>query len=52
MSLDNRKPFTIGGTVTFQSPTVAPIGSDSFMVFHTGDNGDIWYTPVFGDGAN
>jgi hypothetical protein len=22
------------------------------MVFHTGDNGDIWYTPVFGDGHN
>ena len=36
MSLDNRTPFTIGGTVTFQSPTVAPFGSDSFMVFHTG----------------
>ena len=43
---------TIGGTVTFQSPTVAPWGEDGFMVFHTGDNGDIWYTPVFGDGAN
>jgi hypothetical protein len=52
MSLDNRKPFTIGGTVTFQSPTVAPFGSDSFMVFHTGDNGDIWYTQVFGDRSN
>jgi hypothetical protein len=24
MSLDNGKPFTIGGTVTFASPTVAP----------------------------
>jgi len=22
------------------------------MVFHTGDNGDIWYTQVFGDGHN
>ena len=52
MSLNNGRPFTIGGTVTFQSPTVAPWGEDGFMVFHTGDNGDIWYTPVFGDGHN
>jgi hypothetical protein len=52
MSLDNHTPFTIGGTVTFQSPTVAPFGNDSFMVFHTGDNGEIWYTQVFGDGHN
>jgi hypothetical protein len=52
MSLDNGIPFTIGGTVTFQSPTVAPFGNDSFMVFHTGDNGEIWYTQVFGDGHN
>src|SRR5258708_27184860 len=52
MSLDNGNPFTIGGTVTFQSPTVAAFGNDSFMVFHTGDNGDIWYTQVFGDGHN
>lgn len=52
ISLDNRKAFTIGGTVTFVSPTVVPWGEDGFMVFHTGDNGDIWYTPVFGDGNN
>jgi hypothetical protein len=52
MSLNNGTPFTIGGTVTFQSPTVAPWGEDGFMVFHTGDNGNIWYTPVFGDGSN
>jgi hypothetical protein len=52
MSLNNGTPFTIGGTVTFQSPTVAPFGSDSFMVFHTGDDGDIWFTQVFGDGHN
>jgi hypothetical protein len=26
MSLNNGTPFTIGGTVTFQSPTVAPLG--------------------------
>jgi hypothetical protein len=52
MSLNNGTPFTIGGTVTFVSPTVAPFGSDSFMVFHTGDNGNIWYTQVFGDGHN
>jgi hypothetical protein len=52
MSLNNGTPFTIGGTVTFQSPTVAPWGEDGFMVFHTGDDGNIWYTPVFGDGEN
>jgi hypothetical protein len=52
MSLDNGKPFTIGGTVTFVDPTVAPFGSDSFMVFHTGDEGNIFYTQVFGDGTN
>ena len=52
MSLDNGKPFTIGGTVTFVSPTVAPFGSDSFMVFHTGDQGNIYYTQVATNGAN
>ena len=52
MSLDNGTPFTIGGTVTFVSPTVAAFGSDSFMVFHTGDDGNIWYTQVFGDRSN
>jgi hypothetical protein len=52
MSLDNGSAFTIGGTVTFESPTVVPFGSDSFMVFHTGDQGNIYYTQVFGDGDN
>ena len=52
LSLNNGTPFTIGGTVTFESPTVAPWGEDGFMVFHTGDDGNIWYTPVFGDGEN
>jgi hypothetical protein len=50
MSLDNGKAFTIGGTVTYVAPTVVAFGSDSFMVFHTGDGGNIWYTQVFGDG--
>lgn len=52
MSLANGKPFTIGGTVTYVAPTVVAFGSDSFMVFHTGDSGDIFYTQVFGDGTN
>jgi hypothetical protein len=52
MSLDNGTPFTIGGTVTFDSPAVTAFGSDSFMVFHTGDQGNIFYTQVFGDGHN
>jgi hypothetical protein len=52
MSPNNGKPFTIGGTVTFQSPTVGPLGEDGFMVFHSGDDGNIWYTPVVGDGNN
>jgi hypothetical protein len=52
MSLDNGKAFTIGGTVTYVSPNVAPWGDDGFMVFHTGDDGNIWYTPVYGDGNN
>jgi hypothetical protein len=52
MSRDNGVPFTIGGTVTFESPAVAPFGSDSFMVFHTGDDGNIWYAQVFGDGTH
>jgi len=52
MSLNNGKPFTIGGTVTYVSPNVVAFGSDSFMVFHTGDTGNIFYTQVFGDGSN
>jgi hypothetical protein len=52
ISLNNGTPFTIGGTVTFVSPTVVPWGEDGFMVFHTGDDGNIFYTPVFGDGEN
>jgi hypothetical protein len=52
ISLDGGSAFTIGGTVTFVSPTAAPWGEDGFMVFHTGDEGNIFYTPVFGDGSN
>jgi hypothetical protein len=50
MSLDNGSAFTIGGTVTYVDPTVVAWGEDGFMVFHTGDTGSIFYTPVFGDG--
>jgi hypothetical protein len=52
MSRDNGSPFTIGGTATYVSPTVVPWGPDSFLVFHTGVSGDIWYTAVYSDGSN
>jgi hypothetical protein len=52
MSLDNNIAFTIGGTETFASPTVVPWGPVSFLVFHTGVNGDIFYTAVFSDGSH
>jgi hypothetical protein len=52
MSIDNGDAFTIGGTVTNASPTVVPWGPVSFLVFHTGVNGDIFYTAVFSDGSN
>jgi len=51
MSRDNGTPFTIGGTVTFVSPTVVPYGPDGFLVFHTGDNGDIFFAGVDGAGT-
>jgi hypothetical protein len=47
MSLDNGVAFTVGGTKTFLSPTVVAWGSSNFLVFHTGIDGDIWYTPVY-----
>ena len=57
MSLNGGEPFQLrnpdgSSTATYVSPTVVPYGSNNFMVFHTGDGGDIWYTQVFGDGHN
>ena len=52
ISVNNGKAFTIGGTVTYVDPTVVAWGDDGFMVFHTGDTGTIFYTPVYGDGNN
>jgi hypothetical protein len=52
MSLDNGTPFTIGETETFVSPQVVPWGPDAFLVFHTGVDGNIWFTPVYADGSN
>jgi hypothetical protein len=52
MSLDNGSPFTIAETASYVSPTVAPWGPNAFMVFHTGVDGNIWYTPVNSDGSN
>jgi hypothetical protein len=46
MRLDNGNPFTLGTTATYSSPTVVPYGQNSFMVFHTGTNGFIYYTIV------
>jgi hypothetical protein len=52
MARNNGDPFTIGGiTATNVSPTVVPLGRNAFMVFHTGVDGRIYYTPVFGDGS-
>jgi hypothetical protein len=52
MSRDNGSVFTIGGTVTYENPTVVPWGPVDFMIFHTGDDGNIWYTVVNQDFSN
>jgi hypothetical protein len=51
MSLNNEDAFTIGTTATNVSPTVVAWGEDSFMVFHTGVDSNIYYTVVYGDGG-
>jgi hypothetical protein len=51
MSLNNGDAFQIGTTETYVSPTVVGWGEDSFMVFHTGVDGNIYYTVVYGDGG-
>ena len=51
MSLDNGNPFTLGTTATYVSPTVVPFGPSSFMVLHTGTNGNMYYTYVYSNGG-
>lgn len=51
LSYDGNDPFQLTNpdgtsTATNVSPTVVPCGTDSFMVFHTGTNGLIFYTQV------
>jgi hypothetical protein len=51
ISRDNGRPFTIGGTATYVSPTVVPWGATAFMVLHTGIYGNIYYSVVNADGT-
>ncbi|GAA1626261.1 hypothetical protein GCM10009744_12670 [Kribbella alba] len=51
LAYDGNDPFQLTNpdgtsTATYVSPTVVPYGTDSFMVFHTGTNGLIYYTQV------
>lgn len=50
LSLNHGCPFTIGNTATFASPAVVPFDTSSFMVFHTGTDGRIYWTVVLGNG--
>jgi hypothetical protein len=44
-------PFNLGGTQTYQAPTVVPFGTDQFMILHTGVNDQIYYTFLNTTGA-
>jgi hypothetical protein len=51
MSLNGGNPFQLANsdgtsTETYFSPTVIPYGTNSFMVFHTGTDGRIYYAQV------
>jgi hypothetical protein len=51
MSYNNGNAVTVGGnTATYVNPTVVP-WRDGFMVFHTGVDGNIYYTPISSTGA-
>jgi hypothetical protein len=57
LSLDNGHPFQFynpdgTSTVTNVSSTVVPIGSNNFMVLHTGTDGNIYYAMVYPDGTS
>lgn len=54
LSYNNGNPFQYtnpdgSSTQTYYSPTVVPYGTDSFMVFHTGTDGRIYYAQVNSD---
>jgi hypothetical protein len=51
LSMNGGNPFTLGTTATYVSPTVVPYGNDSFMVIHTGTDGNIYDTVVYADGT-
>jgi hypothetical protein len=51
LSFNNGNAYTLGTTATYVSPTVVPWGPDSFVVFHTGTDGNIYYTTVYNDGS-
>lgn len=52
VSFNNGPAYTLGNyTATNVTPTVVPYGPDSFMVFHTGTDGNIYYTTVYNDGS-
>jgi hypothetical protein len=51
LSFNNGYAYTLGTTATNVSPTVVPFGPDSFVVFHTGTDGRIYYTTVYNDGS-
>jgi hypothetical protein len=51
LSWNNGDPFTLGTTQTYNSPTVVPIGTSSFMVFHVGTDNNIYYTLIGDNGS-
>jgi hypothetical protein len=52
LSWNNGPAYTIAGnTATYVSPAVVAWGSSGFMIFHTGVDGHIYYTPINGEGA-
>jgi hypothetical protein len=52
MSFNNGRPFQIGTTATNVAPVVAAFGPQSFMVIHTGTDGNIYYAIVFANGSS
>jgi hypothetical protein len=53
MSFNNGTPFQIGtGSATTLAPAVVPWISNGFMVFHTGIDGNIYYSWVYANGGH
>jgi hypothetical protein len=47
VSFDHGSPYTITSTTkTFASPAVAPFGTNEFIIFHTGSDGNIYFTEI------